>query len=134
MARGNPDGSARRATIPSPVTRHSSLSALNHQLSTHDSLLASPESVGRSGGGLDFDSSGGFFHVRPVATNRGKIRAAGAGGDGGIEKAAAFVCRTGGRARALGRRPAKTVRSKTARRVRGAFEDVNRPQIRAHFR
>src|SRR5674476_1544101 len=95
MALGNSGGGARRANVPSPVTRHSPLLAINFQPSTINFLLASSQSLGGAGGSLDFYFCGEFFPARPVAPHGGKIRAAVAGGDRGIAEAAADVCGTG---------------------------------------
>ena len=134
MARGNPDGSLRRAVLPSSFTCHQSLLALNHQLSAFNYFLASSKSVGGTRGDLDFYFCAELFYARHSAARGGKIRAAVAGGDRGIEKAAAFVRRTRRPARALGRRPAENLLAEAAQRVRGDFDDVNRPLIRADFR
>ena len=76
--------------------------------------MASSESVGGSGSNLDFYFRREFFHAGHVAASGGKVRTAVAGGDGGIEKTAAFVCRARRRSRAAGRRPAETVLAETA--------------------
>src|ERR1035437_4288095 len=88
LARGNSGGGARGASAGSRITHHASLLALNF-------VLASSQSVGGAGGGLDFHFCGEFFPARPVAPHGGEIRAAVAGGDGGIKKTAADVCGTG---------------------------------------
>src|ERR1035437_1366656 len=95
LARGNSGGGARGASAGSRITHHASLLALNFQPSTLNFILASSQSLGGAGGGLDFHFCGEFFPARPVAPHGGKIRAAVAGGDCGIEKAAADVCGTG---------------------------------------
>ena len=87
-------------------------------------LMASPEGVGRTGGGLDFHFRREFFHAGHVTARGGKIRAAVAGGDRGTAEAAAAVCRTRRRTRAAGCRPAETLLAETAQRVRGDFADV----------
>src|ERR1019366_3020997 len=95
MARGNSDGGARRTNGSSRITHHASLLALNFQPSTLNFVLASSQSVGGAGGGLDFHFCGEFFPARPVAPHGGKIRATVAGGDGGTVETAADACRTG---------------------------------------
>ena len=47
------------------------LSTLNAQLSTL--LWPHPQGLGGSGGGLDFDCGGEFFHARPIAGPGGEI-------------------------------------------------------------
>ena len=86
-------------------------------------FLASPESLGRTGGGLDFYFCGEFFHARQNAGSRGKSFAAVAGS-----------CRAGAVAKCFARgndRPKRRAGGRAAEifpapanRARGDFDDV----------
>ena len=80
--------------------------------------------MGGTGGGVDACFRREFFHARCVAEAGGDIRAAVGGYDGGIEKAAADVCRTRWRERTAGRRPAENLFTQAAQRALGNFANV----------